>query len=125
MASPPITIVPLPVVIVEGRIPLVSERVATPVICDSHVVTTIKGGVLCPVEVLISIDRHIIAIAKLVRVSKTINVRVPCPVHDVSFAIRVEISGPVDRDIPIAITINVVSGAIYRRIPIASCSCRR
>src|SRR5262249_11970421 len=82
MASPPTTIVPLPIVIAECRIPLAAERVTTPVISDSHVAATIKRGVLCPVdrEVLIPIDRYIIATAKFIRITKTINVGVPCPV---------------------------------------------
>jgi len=110
--------VPLPVVIAEGRIPLAAECVTTPVISDSHVASTIIGGVTCPVdrEVSIPIDRHVIATAKLIRVAKTINVGVPCAVRrDVSFTIRVEISCPVHRGIPIA---------IHREISIASCSWR-
>src|SRR5262249_43151238 len=76
VVSPPTTIVPLPVVIAERRIPLTAERVATPVISDSHIATTIKRSVLCPVEVTVSIDRYVIAIAKLIGVTKTINVRI-------------------------------------------------
>jgi hypothetical protein len=114
MASPPTTIVPLPVVIAEGRIPLAMERLTTPVISDSRFASTIIGGVPCPVdrEVSIPVDRYVIATAKLIRVAKTINVGVPCAVHrDVSFTIRVEISCPVHRDIPIAIHRNVSSRA--------------
>jgi hypothetical protein len=112
VASPPTTIVPLPVVIAEGRIPLAAERVTTPVISDSHIASTIIGGVLCAVarEVSIPIDRYVIATAKLIRVAITINVRVPCAVHrDVPFTICVEISGSVDRNVPIAINRNVTS----------------
>src|SRR4029077_9292936 len=70
VASPPTAIVPLPVVIAEGRIPLAVERVTTPVISDAHIASTIIGGVTCPVdrEVSIPIDRHVIATAKLIRV---------------------------------------------------------
>ena len=81
-----------------------AERIATPVIRDSHVATAIKGGVLCPVEVTLAIDRNGIAVAKLSAVTKTINVGISVPINrDVSFTIRVEISCPVHRDIPVAI----------------------
>src|SRR5882724_5257489 len=91
VASPPTTIVPLPVVIAEGRIPLSAECVATPVISDSAFASTIIGGVPCPVdrEVSIPIDRHVIATAKLIRVAKMINVGVPCAVdREVSLTIN-------------------------------------
>ena len=55
VASPPTTIVPLPVVIAEGRIPLTTERVTTPVISDSHIASTIIRGVRCPVDRDVSI----------------------------------------------------------------------
>jgi len=106
VASPLTAIVPLPVVIAEGRIPLAAERITTPVIGDSYVAPTIIGGVRCPIDRYVSIptDRCVIATAKFIRVSKTINVGIPRAVHrDVSFTIRVEISGPIHRDIPIAI----------------------
>jgi hypothetical protein len=112
VASPPTTIVPLPVVIAEGRIPLASERVTTPVISDSHIASTIIGGVLCAVdrEVTLAIDSYVITTAKLIRVVITIDVRVPCAIHrDVPFTICVEISGSVDRDVPIVIRHNVTS----------------
>jgi hypothetical protein len=118
VTSPPTTIVPLPVVITKGRIPLAAERVTTPVISDSHVASTVIGGVRCPVDrdVSVPIDRYIIATANLIRVAKTINVRVPCAVYrDVSFTIRVETFGPVDRDVSIA---------IHRKISLASGSWR-
>jgi hypothetical protein len=101
---------PLPVVIAEHRVPLTAERVATPVICDSRVVTAIVRGVLCPIhrDVSIAIDRYVIAIAKLIRVALTINVSVPCPIHrDISFTIRVDVSRPVRCDTPVAIRRNV------------------
>ena len=137
VASPPTPIVPLPVVIAEGRIPLAAERVATPVISNSHIAATIKRGVLCAVDrnVSIPIDRYIIAIANLIRVASTINLGVPCPVHrDVSFTVRVGISRPIDREVSltinryvvpstrlvcIAITINIVSRPGNRDIPVA------
>jgi hypothetical protein len=108
VASPPIAIVPLPLIVAEGRIPLAAERIATPVISNSRVATTIIGGILRPVdrEVSIPIHRYVIATAKLIRVSKTINVRVPCLVH---------------RDIPFTIC-RSVSVAINRQISVASCS---
>jgi hypothetical protein len=74
VASPPTTIVPLPVVIAEGRIPLAAERVTMPVIGDCHVASTIKRSVLCPINRNVSIDGYVIAIAKLIGVTKTINV---------------------------------------------------
>src|SRR5213075_3457506 len=55
VTSPPTAIVPLPVVIAEGRIPLAAERVTTPVISDSHIASTIIGGVTCPVDREVSI----------------------------------------------------------------------
>jgi hypothetical protein len=108
---------PLPVVIVEHRISLAAERVAAPVICDSRVVTTIKGGVLCPIhrDVSIGIDRDVIAIAKLIRVALTVNISVPCRVHrDVSLAINccvvasanLSVPCPISRDTPVAIRRN-------------------
>src|SRR5438067_265254 len=77
VASPPTTIVPLPVVIAEGRIPLAAERVSVPAISDSHIASTIKGGVLCAVEVTLTIERYVVARTKLVGGSETINVGVP------------------------------------------------
>jgi hypothetical protein len=97
---------PLPVVIAEHRISLAAERVAAPVICDSRVVTMIKGRVLCPThrDVSIAIDRYVIAVSKLIRVALTINISVPCPVHrDISFKISVDVSRPVRCDTPVAI----------------------
>jgi hypothetical protein len=114
VASPPIAIVPLSVVVPEGRISLAAERVTAPVISYSGVASTIIGGVPRPVnrEVSIAIDRYVIAITKLIRVSETVNLSVPCAVHrDFSFTIDVDISGPVDRDIPIAIHRNITSRA--------------
>jgi hypothetical protein len=108
--------VPLPVVIAERCIPLAAERVATPVISDSHVAAAIKRGVLCAVEVTLAIDRYVIAIAKLIAVTKTIHVGVPCPVNrDVSFTIRIEISCAVHRDVPVPVR-RKVSVAIRRNV---------
>src|SRR5437016_2510398 len=93
VASPPTTIVPLPVVIAEGRIPLAAERVATPVISDADIASTIKGGVLCAVEreVTLAIDRYVIATAKLIRIAAAINLGlgIPCLVdREVSLTIN-------------------------------------
>jgi hypothetical protein len=110
---------PLPVVVAEGRIALAAERITTPVISDSHVASTIIGGVPCPVdrEVSVSVDRNIVTNAKVIRVADTINVRVLCAVHrGVSFTIRLEISGLINRDVSIA---------IHRKISLPSFSCRR
>src|SRR6267154_2327591 len=113
VASPPITIVPLPVVIAEGRIPLAAERGTTPVISDSHIASTIIGGVTCP------IDRHVIATAKLIRVAGAINLGIPCSVdREVSLAIH-RYPVPSTRLVRIAITINVVSRPSDREIPVA------
>jgi hypothetical protein len=118
VASPPTAIVPLPVVIAESRIPLAAERVTAPVISNSHVATPIERGVLCSIEVTLAINRYVIAIAKLIGVSETINVDVPSLVGcDVpfTFTIRVEISIPVHRDVPVPIRRNV-SVAIDRNV---------
>src|SRR5262249_35618412 len=117
VASPPTAIVPVPVVIVEGRIAVAAERVATPVISDSYVATAIKGGVLCPVdrEVTLAIDRYVIATAKLIRVAKTINVGVLRPV-EVTLAIDRYVV-PSTRLVRIAKTINIrVLCAIHRNV---------
>jgi hypothetical protein len=108
MASPPTAIMPLPVVVAEGCVALAAERITTPVISDSHVASTIIGGVPGPVdrEVSVSVDRNVVA--------NTINVRVLCAVHrGVSFTIRLKISGLINRD---------VSVAIDRKISLTSCS---
>ncbi len=121
VASPPTTIVPLPVVIAEGRIPLAAERVTTPVISDSHIASTIIGGVTCPVdrEVSIPIDRHVIATAKLIRVAGAINLGIPCSVdREVSLTIN-RYAVPSTRLVRIAITINIVSRPGDRQIPVA------
>src|SRR5262245_28496237 len=75
VASPPTAIVPLPVVIAERPILLAAECVTTPVVSDSHIAFSIKGGVRCPVDrdVSIPIDRYVIATAKLIGVSKTVS----------------------------------------------------
>jgi hypothetical protein len=138
MASPPTTIVPLPVVIAERPIPLAAERVTAPVISDSHVASTIIGGVRGPVdrEVSIPIDCYVIAATKLIRVPKTINVCVPCPIDlEVSIAIdryvvaftklvrvsktiNVRVPCPVHCDISFAIRVEI-SGPIHRDVPVA------
>jgi hypothetical protein len=112
MASPPPTIVPLPVIIAEGPISLAAERITVPAINDSRIPSTIKSGVACPVdrEISIAIELYVVALTKLIGVSKTINVSVPCAVHrDVPFTIHIKVSGPIDRDIPIAIHRNLTS----------------
>jgi hypothetical protein len=95
---------------------LAPERVTTPVVSDSRVASTIKGGVPGPVdpEVSVAVDRNVVANAKFIRVANTINVRVLCAVHrGVSFTIRREISGLINRNISVA---------IHRKISLASCS---
>jgi len=127
------TIVPLPVVVVERPIPLTAECVTAPVISDSHVVSTVKRGVLCAVDrdISIPIDRHIIAIAKLIRVTKPINIRILSAVEvslaidryvvatskfvRVAITINIRVRCAVDRNIRIAIHHNV-SVAIHRNI---------
>src|SRR5262245_18966439 len=123
MAAPPTTGMPLPVVIAEHHVPLAAERVTTPVVSDSNVATTIKSGVLCPIDrdVSIPIDRYVIATAKLIGVARTVNVRVSSPVHcDVPFTIHADVSCPVHRGIPFAIPIDVCR-AIGRDISAARC----
>src|SRR4029077_7098371 len=74
--------------------------------------STIKGGVLCPIEVTFAINPYVIAIAKLIRVTKTIDVLVPCPVfRDVSFTIHFRVSVPVNGDVSVAIHRNLTSRA--------------
>jgi hypothetical protein len=111
MASPPTAIVPFPVVIAERPIPLTAKRVTVPVISNSHVASTIKGGVLCPVDrevavaiersvpvsvdrkVSVAINRHVVARAKLIRVARTINIKVSRSIHrDISLSIEGSIS---------------------------------
>jgi hypothetical protein len=121
VASPPTTIMPLPVVIAEGRIPLAAERVTTPVIRNPHIASTIIGGVTCPVdrEVSIPIDRHLIAIAKLIRVASAINLGILCSVdHEVSLTIN-RYAVPNTRLVRIAMAINIVFRPINRDIPVA------
>ena len=123
MASPPTTIVPLPVIIAEGRIPLAAERLTPPVISDSHIASTIIGGVLCAVdrEVSIPIDRYVIATAKLIRVAGAINLGIPCSVdREVSLTIN-RYAVPGTRLVRIGITINIVSRPSNCDVPIAIC----
>src|SRR5206468_4276595 len=88
VASPPTTIVPLPVVIAEGRIPLAAERVTTPVISDSHIASTIIGGITCPVhrDVPIAIHRNVTSRTELLGVPLTH----PFVPREVSFANRAQ-----------------------------------
>src|SRR5207248_8234552 len=61
MAPPPITIVPLPLVIAEHRILLPAERLTAEVVIDSYIASTVKRGVLCPVDREVSLasrSRH-------------------------------------------------------------------
>src|SRR5205814_9162317 len=102
VASPPATIMPLPVVITEGGIPRAAKRVAAPVVSDLRVASTIIGGVLCPIngEVSVTIHRLVISRTKLGRVAITIDVGISVPIlREISFAI--------DLQIPVAINRNV------------------
>jgi hypothetical protein len=103
MASPPTTIVPLPVVIAEGRILPTAERFTAEVIIDPRVASAVIGEVPCPVEVSVPIDLN-----------------VPCAVRgEVSLAINrcvvscanLGVPRPISRDISIAIDGNVISRA--------------
>jgi hypothetical protein len=152
MTSPPTSIVPLPVVIAEGRISVAAERVTTPVISNSHIASTIIGRVACPVhrEGSIPIDRYVIATAKFIRVAKAIKLGIPCSVdRDVSLTINryavpstqlvgvaitihVRVPFPIHRDVSFTIRLEIscpvhcdVPIAIHRKISLASCSWRR
>jgi hypothetical protein len=115
MASPPTAIVPLPVVIAERPISLTMERLTTPVVRDSRVASTIERSVLVTIEVSIPIDRYVVAVTKLIRVTKTIHVLVPCPVRrNVSFTIERCVIASTSLGVPVAICGNVT--------PLASCS---
>src|SRR5262245_12519115 len=132
MAAPPTTGMPLPVVIAEHHVPLAAERVTTPVVSDSNVATTIKSGVLCPVDrdVSIPIDRYVIATLKLIGVARTVNVRVSSPVHcDVPFTIPIDVCRAIGRDISAARCrrcgrCRPSRPGIPRNVSLASCSLR-
>jgi hypothetical protein len=104
--------VPLPVVIAEGPIPLAAERVATPVIRNSHIASAIKGGVLCAIEVSIPIDRYVIATAKLIRIASAINLDIPCPIDR-------EVSISIDRYVIATAKLICVAKTINVRVPCA------
>jgi hypothetical protein len=89
MASPPTTIVPLPVVIAERRILLAAESSAVEVIVNPCSASVVIGEVSCAVGrgVSIRIDRHVVATTKLVGVSVTIHVCRPIR-RDVSLTIN-------------------------------------
>jgi hypothetical protein len=110
VASPPIPIVPLPVIIAERRIPLTAERITMPIVGDSH----IPSAVICRVpravdrDISVPIHRQIVASTELIRVATTINLGVVSAVHcGVSFTSCLEIS--LNRDIPISIRGGVTS----------------
>jgi hypothetical protein len=103
MASPPTTIVPLPVVIAKHCIFLAAERFTAEVIIDPCVASAVIGEVPCAVEV-----------------SDAINLNVPCAVRgEVSLAINrcvvacanLGVPRPISRDISITIDGNVMSRA--------------
>jgi hypothetical protein len=90
MASPPPTIVPLSVVIAEGRILLAAKRAAAEGIINRHIAPPIDVEVSCPIdrEVSIAIDRYAVAGTKLVSIAITINGEVSCSIgREVSVAI--------------------------------------
>jgi hypothetical protein len=131
MASPPTTIVPLPVVIAERRILSTAERVTVEVIINRHIASTIIGEVSCAVdcEVSIPIDDYVVARTKLIGISITINIGVSRPVDrnvslaigryavattklvGVAITINVYVSRPIHRDVSLAINGNVVARA--------------
>src|SRR5439155_13924627 len=91
VTSPPTAIVALPVVIAERRILVASESGTVEIIVNpcspSVVIGEVPRAVGC--DVSIPIDRHVVASPKLVGVSITIHLDIPCPVHrNVSFAIN-------------------------------------
>jgi hypothetical protein len=132
MASPPITIVPLSVVIAEDRILLTVERGTAEVIINSHIASTIIREVPCPIEVGLAINGYAIASA--------INLDIPCPIDrelslpinryavpstklvGVSITINVEVSRPINREVSVAVDGNIASRAkvlIARQVSLA------
>ena len=122
MAAPPTTIVPLPVVIAEGRILLTAESGTVEVIINRPIASTIIGEVPCAVDrdVPIPIHRYVVASAKLVHVSITINLNVLRAVRrEVSLAINryavasanVGVSCPIRRHVSLAVDGDIVSRA--------------
>src|SRR5437899_12833298 len=104
MASPPIAIMPLPVVIAEGCILSTAERVTAEDIVNRNIASTIIGEVSCAVdrEVSIPIDGYAVARAKLIGIASTISV---------------EVSRPVDRQVSIPIDGYAVASAKLIGIP--------
>jgi hypothetical protein len=104
MASPPTTIVPLPVVVAKHRIFLAAERFTAEVIIDPRVASAVIGEVPCPVEVSVAID---VNVPRAVRseVSLAIN---RCVVSCANLGISRPI---ISRNISIAIDGNVMSRA--------------
>jgi hypothetical protein len=127
MASPPTTIVPLPVVIAEGRILLTAERGTAEVVINSHIASAIIGEVPCPVEV--PIHDYVVTRTKLIGISITINIEVSVPIDcevsvavnhyvvastkfvGVAIAIHLNVPCPINRVVSVAIDGNVVSRA--------------
>ena len=75
MVPPPIAIVPLSVVIAEGRILLATKRAAAEVIINREIAPTID----C--EVSLAIDRQAVASTKLGSTTIAIKVEVSCPIN--------------------------------------------
>jgi hypothetical protein len=122
MASPPTTIVPLPVVIAKHCIFLAAERFTAEVVINPCVASAVIGEVPRPVarEVSVAIYREVVARTKLLRVSGAINLNVPCAVRrEVSLAINrcvvacanLGVPHPISRDISITIDSNIMSRA--------------
>jgi len=55
MASPPIAIVPLPLVIADPRIPLATKSTSAEVIISCHITSTIDIKVSCPIDRQVSV----------------------------------------------------------------------
>jgi hypothetical protein len=120
MVSPPTTIVPLPVVIAEGRILSTAERFTAEVIIDPRVASTVIGEVLCPVEVSVAINLNVpcavrgevsLAINRCV-IARTVNLRVFRPIdREVSLAIDGNVSCPIHRHISLVVGSNITSRA--------------
>ena len=82
MVAPPTAIMPLSVVIAEGRILLAAKRVAAEIIINREIAPTID----C--EVSLAIHPQAVTSAKIGRIA---------------IPIKVEVSCPIDREVPVAI----------------------
>ena len=113
MAAPPTTIVPLPVVIAEGRILLTAESGTVEVIINRHIASTIIGEVPCAVDrdVPIPIHRYVVASAKLVHVAINHCAVAGAKLVHVSITINLNVLRAVRREVSLAINRYAVASA--------------